>query len=133
MTVNECAKALGEAIAATEAVKTFTSAKAEWEANDQMQAYVREYNAQRMLLGQEFAKDREMQDNALIDRLQARVDELYKAVAESELYLRLEESQKQVGQLMEQVNSDIQFYAFGERPCTHDCSSCGASCASREG
>ena len=40
-------------------------------------------------------------------------------------------AQEKLNALMQSVNSDIQFYAFGERPCTHDCSSCGADCASR--
>ena len=133
MTVTECAKALGEAIAKDEAVLSFNAAKKEWEDNAEMQSAVREYNAQRMLLGQEYAKDRPMQDGELMAKLQARIDELYKKVTGSPLYIRLNETQEKVNALMQSVNSDIHFYAFGERPCTHDCSSCGASCASKQG
>ncbi|MBO5653662.1 MAG: YlbF family regulator, partial [Clostridia bacterium] len=57
--------------------------------------------------------------------------ELYTFVMESPLYKNLMEAQEKLNNLMQSVNSDIQFYAFGERPCTHDCSSCGADCASR--
>lgn len=131
MTVSECAKLLGEAIAKDEAVVAFEAAKKAYEANEAIQNAIREYNAQRMILGQEFTKDTAMQDAELIEKLQTRVNELYTFVMESEEYKALNASQERVNILMQSVNSDINFYAFGERPCTHDCSSCGADCASR--
>jgi len=131
MTVSECAKLLGEAIAKDEAVVAFEAAKAAYEANEELQKAIREYGAQRMILGQEFTKDTAMQDTVLIDKLQKRIDELYTKVMESEEYKELNRAQERVNTLMQTVNSDINFYAFGERPCTHDCSTCGADCASR--
>ena len=131
MTVSECAKLLGEAIAKDEAVVAFEAAKAAYEANEELQKAIREYGAQRMILGQEFTKDTAMQDTVLIDKLQKRIDELYTKVMESDEYKELNRAQERVNTLMQTVNSDINFYAFGERPCTHDCSTCGADCASR--
>ena len=84
MTVTECAKLLGEAIAKDEAVLAFNAAKKTYEENEAITKAINEYNAQRM-----------------------------------------------VNALMQSVNSDINFYAFGERPCTHDCSSCSSNCSSR--
>ncbi|MBO7169546.1 MAG: YlbF family regulator [Clostridia bacterium] len=131
MTVAECAKLLGEAIKNDEAALGFNAAKEAYEASEEIQNAIREYSAQRMLLGQEQMKDTAMQDGELMQKLQARIDELYTFVMESPLYKNLMEAQEKLNNLMQSVNSDIQFYAFGERPCTHDCSSCGADCASR--
>ena len=131
MTVAECAKLLGEAIKNDEAAVSFNAAKEAYEANEEIQNAIREYSAQRMLLGQEQIKDTAMQDAELMQKLQARIDELYTFVMESPLYKELMAAQEKLNALMQSVNSDIQFYAFGERPCTHDCSSCGADCASR--
>ena len=131
MTVAECAKLLGEAIKNDEAALAFNAAKEAYEANEEIQNAIREYSAQRMLLGQEQMKDTAMQDGELMTKLQTRIDELYTLVMESPLYKNLMEAQDKLNNLMQTVNSDIQFYAFGERPCTHDCSSCGADCASR--
>ena len=131
MTVAECAKLLGEAIKNDEAALGFNAAKEAYEASEEIQNAIREYSAQRMLLGQEQIKDTAMQDAELMQKLQARIDELYTFVMESPLYKKLMAAQEKLNALMQSVNSDIQFYAFGERPCTHDCSSCGADCASR--
>ncbi len=131
MNVKEATKQLGEVLAASDEVKGFLAAKAAYEGSAEIQEAIREYGAQRMLLGEENAKDTAMQDTALIDKLQARVNELYEQITHAEEYLAVGEAQKRVNALMQQVNGDINFYAFGERPCTHDCSTCGADCASR--
>ncbi len=131
MTVSECAKLLGEAIAKDEAVVAFEAAKKAYEENETLQKAIREYGAQRMILGQEFTKDTAMQDAQLIEKLQTRVNELYTTVMESEEYKALNAAQERVNILMQTVNSDINFYAFGERPCTHDCSTCSSNCSSK--
>lgn len=131
MTVAECAKLLGEAIKNDEVAVAFNAAKEAYEGNEEIQSAIREYSTQRMLLGQEHMKDTAMQDAEMMTKLEARIDELYTFVMESPLYKELMAAQDKLNALMQSVNSDIQFYAFGERPCTHDCSSCGADCASR--
>ncbi|MBP3437287.1 MAG: YlbF family regulator [Clostridia bacterium] len=131
-TVAECAKLLGEAIANDEAVKAFNAAKKAFEEDADLQSAIREYNVQRMLLGQEFAKDADSQSQELIATLQTRIDELYLTVTESSSYILYNQTQEGVSALMQQVNSDINFYAFGERPCTHDCSTCSSGCASKQ-
>ena len=131
MTVAECAKLLGEAIKNDERAKAFNAAKEAYEANEEIQNAIREYGAQRMLLGEENSKDTAMQDIELMNKLNDRIQELYNFVMGSPLYKDLMEAQEKLNAMMQSVNSDIQFYAFGERPCTHDCSSCGADCASR--
>ncbi len=130
MTVKECARLLGEAIAKSEEVVAFNAAKNAYETNEALGNAMREYNAQRMILGQEYTKDVSEQDAVLIDTLRARIDELYAVITEAPEYIALGKAQEGVNLLMQSVNSDINFYAFGERPCTHDCSSC-SGCSSQ--
>ncbi len=131
MTVSECAKLLGEAIAKDEAVVAFHNAKRAYEENEAITKAINEYNAKRMILGQEFTKDTAMQDSVLIETLQKSISENYDFIMNSPEYTALSAAQEKVNILMQSVNSDINFYAFGERPCTHDCSSCSSNCSSR--
>ncbi len=131
MTVKECAKLLGEAIAASDEVKGYLAAKEAYDTSRELQEMLAEYSAQRMLLGEARMKPAAEEDAEMIAKLEARIEELYEAITHSEIYLALNAAQNAVNLLMQEVNSDINFYAFGERPCTHDCSSCQADCSSR--
>ena len=131
MTVKECTKLLGETIAASEEVKGYLKAKEAYDTSRELQAMLGEYSAQRMLLGEERIKPLEAQDDEMIAKLEARIEALYEEITHAEVYLALQAAQEALNLLMQEVNGDINFYAFGERPCTHDCSSCHADCASR--
>lgn len=129
--VKNAAKALGEAVAASEPVKEYLAAKEAYDTSALLQEKMAEYSTDRMLLGQENMKDTAMQDTALIAKLEARVAALYEEITHLDVYLNLTAAQSAVNLLMQEVNSEINFYAFGERPCTHDCSTCQSDCASR--
>lgn len=131
MTVKECTKLLGETIAASEEVKGYLKAKEAYDTSRELQAMLGEYSAQRMLLGEERIKPLDAQDDEMIAKLEARIEALYEEITHAEVYLALQAAQEALNLLMQEVNGDINFYAFGERPCTHDCSSCHADCASR--
>ena len=131
MTVQECAKLLGEAVAASEEVKGYLAAKQAYDTSKELQEMLAEYSAERMLLGEERMKQLSDQDGELIAKIEARVEELYEAITHADVYLALSSAQNAVNLLMQEVNGDINFYAFGERPCTHDCSTCHSDCASR--
>lgn len=131
MTVKECAKLLGEAVAVSEEVKGYLAAKEAYESSKDFQDKLSEYSAQRMLLGEERMKPIDAQDGELIAKIETRVETLYEEITHAEVYLALQTAQNAVNLLMQEVNSEINFYAFGERPCTHDCSSCHADCSSR--
>ena len=131
MTVKECTKLLGETIAASEEVKGYLKAKEAYDTSRELQAMLGEYSAQRMLLGEERIKPLDAQDDEMIAKLEARIETLYEEITHAEVYLALQAAQEALNLLMQEVNGDINFYAFGERPCTHDCSSCHADCASR--
>ena len=132
MTVIEYAKQLGEAIAKDEVLVKFNEAKKAYEENLELQHFVFEYNTKRTILGNEFKKELSEQNEELINLVKAKTDELFTAITEHEIYKDFIKAQEAVNKLMNDVNSEINFYVFGERPCTHDCSSCSSACSSKK-
>ena len=122
----ELAHALGEEIAKSEQIKNLEEAKAAFEADAALQAKMSEYETERMLLGQEFAKGSDATDADAITRLKARIEELTSEISANDNYTRFAIAQQQMNALMADVNAEIKFCITGERPteCTHDCSTC---------
>lgn len=131
MSVLEQAKLLGEALAKDETVLKLQAAKQSYENDTELRAAMQEYNALRAALGEEFRKDPKEQNEAFVQTVKQRTDELYEIVTKHEAYTAFMDAQKALNKLMSEVNSEISFYAFGERPCTHDCSSCGQNCGGK--
>jgi cell fate (sporulation/competence/biofilm development) regulator YlbF (YheA/YmcA/DUF963 family) len=123
----ELAHALGEEIAKSEEIKNLNATKNAFDADEALQAKMREYEADRMLLGQEFAKENGEADERAIADLRARIEELTKEISASPVYIEFANAQKGMNDLMASVNAEIKFCITGERPstCTHDCSTCG--------
>lgn len=124
MELFELAKALGQALKDDPRMVAFAAAKEAYEKDEQLVKLSSEYQVQQMALGQELAKAE--RDTLLVDTLQGRIDDLYKAISEHPAYLELLRTQKEVNDLMNQVNRTIETEISGEEPtCTHDCSTCG--------
>lgn len=123
----ELAHALGEEIAKSEEIKNLNATKNAFDSEESLQAKMREYEADRMLLGQEFAKENGEADEKAIADLRARIEELTKEISASPVYIEFANAQKAMNDLMASVNAEIKFCITGERPstCTHDCSTCG--------
>ena len=123
----ELAHNLGEEIAKSEEIAELNRTKAAFDADEQLQAKMREYEAERMLLGQEFSKPTSEVDEIAVANLKARIDELGREISASALYLEFYQAQQNMNRLMDEVNAEIKFCITGERPakCTHDCSTCG--------
>ncbi len=126
MDVMELAKALGEGIKTHPTLLAYDAAKAAFDADAELSAQMAEYNADRTCLAEEFNKDLAMQDKTVIENLKAKLDELAKVINANEHYANFAKAQGEVNALMQKINEEITFYAFGVRPshCTHDCSSC---------
>ena len=124
MELFELAKTLGQALKSDERMIAFAAAKEAYEKDEQLTKLSSEYQIQQLALGEELAKTE--RDTLLIDTLQGRIDDLYKAISEHPTYLELLRTQKAVNDLMNQVNRAIEAEISGEEPkCTHDCSTCG--------
>jgi cell fate (sporulation/competence/biofilm development) regulator YlbF (YheA/YmcA/DUF963 family) len=118
---------LGVEISKSEEIKNLNTAKDAFDADAALQEKMREYEADRLLLGQEFAKEKDEADQIAIANLRARMEELTKEISSSPVYIEFANAQKAMNDLMAEVNAEIKFCITGERPsnCTHDCSTCG--------
>lgn len=129
MTVFELARELGKALKDDEKLVRLAEAKKAYEGDNVIKKYMIEYEVQQKALQVEMTK--EERDMLFIDVIQKRIDELYKLIMEHPVFVELNEAQADVNELMNAVNSTISFEITGELPesCTHNCSTCGGSCA----
>lgn len=120
----ELAHMLGVEISKSEEMKNLAVAKDAFEANQELQSKMSEYETDRVLLTQEYSKDEA--DEKLIADLHARIDELATEITGNELYIAFVGAQAAVNALMNDVNAEIKYCITGESPsdCTHDCSTC---------
>lgn len=121
----ELAHQLGVEIAKSEEIKTLNETKNAFDSDAELQALMSEYEADRVLLGQEFSKDnREVDEKAIAD-LRARIQELTAEISKNPIYIAFATAQQNMNKLMADVNAEIKFCITGERDnCTHDCSTC---------
>ena len=124
--ITELAHALGEEIAKSAEIQNLERAKAEFDSNAALQAKMSEYETERRLLGEEFAKSSDEADERAIADLRARIEELTREISKDPIYVAFAAAQSAMNNLMASVNAEIKFCITGERPveCTHDCSTC---------
>ncbi len=123
----ELAHALGEEIAKSEEIKNLEACKKAFETDEELQAKMREYETERMLLREEFNKAETEDNQAAIEALKKRLEELSVEITANAHYTDFANAQNALNTLMDSVNAEIKFCITGERPstCTHDCSTCG--------
>ena len=122
----ELAHALGDEIAKSDEIKNLEAAKGAFQSDAELQNKMNEYEADRLLLGQEFSKNSAEIDQRAVADLRARIEELSAEISKHPLYIAFSQAQQQMNALMAEVNAEIKFCITGERPveCTHDCSTC---------
>ena len=118
----EVAAQLGQIIKESDTYRELEKAKEEYDNNEKIKQYMQEYQVDRQAL--ENAAAQENPETLVIETLQNRLDELYKLITEDPSFIRLNNAQTAVNELMEQVNNEITFAITGQRPCTHNCSTC---------
>ena len=109
-----------------EEIKNLNRTKDVFDSDEALQNKMREYEAERLLLGQEYAKETGEADEKAIANLKARIEELTAEISTAPAYIEFATAQKAMNDLMAEVNAEIKFCITGERPstCTHDCSTC---------
>ena len=121
----ELAHQLGNEIAKSDEIKALNETKNAFDSDAELQALMSEYEADRMLLGQEFSKNNAEIDEKAIADLRARIEELTREISKSPIYIAFANAQQNMNKLMADVNAEIKFCITGERDnCTHDCSTC---------
>ena len=128
MGIFEIAALLGKTLKEDEKLVRLENAKKAYKETPELNKMMIEYEVQQKALENEIVKPEK--DTHLMDIIQKRIDELYKAIMEHPVFVELGEAQSDVNELMNAVNSTITFNITGERPsdCTHNCSTCGGGC-----
>jgi cell fate (sporulation/competence/biofilm development) regulator YlbF (YheA/YmcA/DUF963 family) len=126
MTIMELAAELGKAIKADERITKMNEAREAYEKDEDLQKLMLEYNVQQTALAEEYKK--ETVDPAIIESIEARLDAIVKEVTAKDVFVALNEASEAVNALMQAVNGEIEYNITGQRPCTHDCHSCGSDC-----
>ena len=126
MEIMELAAQLGQAIKADERIAKMNEARVAYEKDEEIQKLMLEYNAQQIAMAEEYKKD--PVDQKIIEAIENRLDEIVAAVTSNPVFVMVNEAQEAVNKLMSEVNAEIEFQITGQRPCAHDCSSCGSDC-----
>ncbi len=123
----ELAHALGEEIAKSDEIKNLEASKKAFESDAELQSKMSEYETERKLLREEFNKADAEDNQAAIEALKKRLEELSVEITANTHYTDFANAQNALNSLMDSVNAEIKFCITGERPatCTHDCSTCG--------
>ena len=125
MEIFELAAELGKQLKEDARIKRLDAAREAYEADEKIVNLSMEYAIQQQALQQEAVK--EDKDEALIESLNARVEEIYNEIVALPAYVELEAAQNEVTALMQSVNDTINAQMMGEEPdgCTHNCATCG--------
>lgn len=125
MDIMEIAALLGKTLKEDDRLKALEAAKEAYTSNAELQKKLVEYEVQQRALQGEITKPE--RDTAFIDIIQNRIEQLYKEITEDPDFVKLNEVQAEVNELMNAVNATITANITGEMPssCTHNCSTCG--------
>lgn len=123
--------ALGALVREDERCKNIEKSIEDYERSEELNSLIAEYNAQQNILADTFAKaegeDNEAADDAR-DAVQARIDELYDAITNHEVYTSYLAAKSAFDALSNEIYGELQFAITGKRPCAHDCSCCHSDC-----
>ena len=125
MGIFEIAEMLGKTLKEDERLVRLAKAKEAYEKDEELSGILIEFEVQQKAMENEMVKSE--RDDELLRMIRARIEALYKEIAENRVFIELNEAQTEVNELMNSVNNTIMFNITGELPsnCTHDCSTCG--------
>ena len=118
---------LGELIKADSRCRAIEDTIADYERSEELNGLIAEYNAQQNALADAYGKDGEA-DEALRTAVQLRIDALYDQITEHPVYVAYVDAKQAFDALTNEVYGELQFVITGQRPCSHDCSSCHSDC-----
>lgn len=121
---------LGELVKADERCMRIQSTISDYEHSEELTALIGEYNTQQNLLADAYNKpegDRTASEE-FKSAVQARIDALYDQITTHPVYTAYVAAKNEFDALTQEIYAELQFVITGERPCSHDCSSCGGSC-----
>lgn len=123
------AAALGELVKADARNLAIQRAIDEYEHSEDLNNLIAEYNTQQDLLADAYAKGEA--DDDFKAAIQTRIDSLYDSITTHPVYTAYIEAKQAFDALTTEIYGELQYVITGQRPCTHDCSSCHSNCSSR--
>ena len=119
---------LGELVKADSRCTAIEHTIEDYEHSEELNALIGEYNAQQNLLADAYAKGEELTDEVRA-AIQGRIDELYEQITTHPVYTAYVEAKNAFDSLTSEIFGELQFVITGQRPCSHNCSSCHADCS----
>ncbi len=121
---------LGELVKSDERCMRIQSTISDYEHSEELTALIGEYNTQQNLLADAYNKPEGDQtaSEEFKSAVQARIDALYDQITTHPVYTAYVAAKNEFDALTQEIYAELQFVITGERPCSHDCSSCGGSC-----
>jgi len=125
--IREATQALAKLIRADKRYQEYEAAAKEYEGDAEVLAMITEYNVHQTALAAEFGK--EDREEAMIVSIQKRIDELYELITNNASYRNFVRAKEESDAFVQMVNAELEFFITGQRPCSHDCSSCHSNCS----
>lgn len=125
--IREAAEALAKLIRQDKRYEEYEAAARAYENDAEVLAMITEYNVHQTALTDQFG--REDRDEAMIESIQRRIDELYEAITGNASYQNFVRAKEESDAFVKMVNAELEFFITGRRSCTHDCASCHADCS----
>ena len=99
------------------------AAEEAYNADAKMTALVTEYNVQQSALANAYAEAE--RDEELIKQIEDRINEIYDAVTNNDLYADYLRAKADYDEMYKQIVAELEFAITGRTACSHDCSTCG--------
>lgn len=125
--MTEAVAALGELVKADARCTAIRTAVDAYEHSEELNALIAEYNTQQDILADNYAKENGT-DEGFTKTVQARINELYDKITTHPVYVDYINAKQEFDGLINEIYGEIQFAVTGQRPCSHDCSSCHSDC-----
>ncbi|MBQ8186444.1 MAG: YlbF family regulator [Clostridia bacterium] len=118
--------ALGELVKADARNAAIQNAIDEYEHSEDLNNLIAEYNTQQDLLADTYAKGEAADD--FKNAIQTRIDALYEQITNHPVYTSYLSAKQAFDALTSEIYGELQFVITGQRPCSHDCSTCHSNC-----
>lgn len=99
----------------------------DYERSEELNGLIGEYNTQQNVLADAYAKGETVTDDVR-EAVQARIDALYEEITNHPVYVAYINAKTAFDALTTEIYGELQFVITGQRPCSHNCSSCHADC-----
>ncbi len=125
--MKEIIASLGALVKADPRCAAIEASIEDYEHSEELNSLIAEYNTQQNLLADAYSRGEALADDVK-ESIQSRIDALYDQVTEHPVYVAYLNAKNAFDELTNEIYGELQFVITGQRPCSHNCSSCHADC-----